>query len=346
MAPVMKKLEQRKIDYNFIFTGQHKETIDELIENFNLPTPDYILYSGKDITGIIQSFIWILNCLIKLYRNKKSIFKNDENGIVLTHGDTFSTVLGAIAGKIGKHKVAHVEAGLRSFDILHPFPEEINRLITTKLSDIYFAPGEWAVSNLKRSKGSIINIEANTLYDSLLMQTENNGIIQHADYCLVSIHRFENIFNRKRFKSIVELLIKISEKHRVVFILHKPTEINLKNFGFYDLLNGQENIQLTTRKTYFNFIKLLMNSKFLISDGGSNQEECYYLGKPCLILRKKSERTEGLGKNVVISFFNEKIIYDFIVNFKRYEFPKLMINTSPSQTIVEYLARTGYATRN
>ena len=342
MAPIMVELQKRKIDYNFIFTGQHKETIKELIETFKLKKPDYILYEGKDITKISQMIIWTIQCLIHTFRNKKKIFKN-QKGIVLVHGDAFSALLGAIMAKISGLKIGYIEAGLRSFNLFHPFPEEIVRIITSKFADYHFCPGEFAFNNSKKYKGEKINTEINTLYDTLKLVIENQSNIQidipKEKYCLASIHRFENIFNRKRLLFIVNVLGEISRQIKILFILHKPTKEKLENFNFYQKLKENPNIELRPRYDYFKFIKLLLNAEFIITDGGSNQEESYYLGKPCLLMRRTTERKEGLGKNVVISNYDKEIINDFINNYQRYKLDVSNFDISPSKIIVDYLEK-------
>ena len=342
VAPVMIELQKRKIDYNFIFTGQHKETIKELIEVFKLKKPDYILYEGKDITKISQMVIWTFQCLIHTLKNKRKIFQ-DRKGVVLVHGDAFSVLLGAIMGKIAGLKVGYIEAGLRSFNLFHPFPEEITRRITSRFADYHFCPGDFAFNNSKKYKGVKINTEVNTLYDSLKLVIENKDNIQvdvpQEKYCLVSIHRFENIFRKEQFSFILEILEKISKKNKVLFILHKPTKEKLKEYSFYKRLEANPNVELRPRYDYFKFIKLLLSAEFIITDGGSNQEESYYLGKPCLVMRKTTERKEGLGKNAVISKYDKKIIKNFINNYQKYKLDSLNFKISPSKIIVDYLEK-------
>lgn len=341
MAPVMYELQKRKIPYNFIFTGQHKETMKDLMSVFKLKKPDYILYKGKDITKISQMFIWFLKCFFKTLFKKREIFKNDRTGLVVIHGDTFSTLLGALIGKITGHKVAHIESGLRSFNYFNPFPEEITRIMVFKFTNYYFCPGKWALNNLSNRKGVKINTKANTLYDSLQLAIRNlKGVkvkIPNEEYALVSLHRFENIYKKERFKEIIEILNNISKKIKLLFILHKPTKTNLRKFGFYNILEKNKNIELRPRYDYFKFIKLLNNSEFLISDGGSNQEESYYLGKPCLLLRYKTERKEGLGKNVCLSKFDKDKINYFIKNYKKFRTKYEGQKISPTKIIVNKL---------
>ncbi|HRT39854.1 MAG TPA: UDP-N-acetylglucosamine 2-epimerase [Candidatus Woesebacteria bacterium] len=320
MAPVMLELEKRKIDYTFISTGQHQETIKDLISTFQIKKPDFYLYNGKDITKIWQMLIWSIGCIKKVLKNKRKIFPK-KNGIVLVHGDTYSTILGAVIAKICHQKVGYIEAGLRSFDIFNPFPEEIFRLITSRLTDIHFCPGDFAYQNSQKYKGIKINTKINTLYDSLQLVLKNMNKIKvdipKEKYCIASIHRFENLFKRKIFQKIIKQIEYISKTKKVLFILHKPTKEKLIEYGFYNHLKSNPNIELRPRYDYFRFIKLLNGADFIVTDGGSNQEECYYLGKPCLLMRKTTERQEGIGSNVVISNFDDKKIKNFSKNYKR-----------------------------
>ncbi len=120
----MVRLQDRKIPYNFIHTGQHRETMDEMISDFGIKRPDNILYEGIDVVSISKMFLWMIQVLWKSVVRKKEIFGDKSKGIVLVHGDTLSTLLGALMGRIAGLRIGHVEAGLRSFNIFHPFPEE------------------------------------------------------------------------------------------------------------------------------------------------------------------------------------------------------------------------------
>lgn len=344
MAPIMRKLQEKQIAYNFIFTGQHRETIDKLRENFSIKEPDITLYKGKDITSILKMFTWLLKMSWLTIWKKKNIFgKTNKNDIILTHGDTFSTVLGAIMGKIAKIKVGHVESGLRSFNIFDPFPEELNRIITFYLSDYYYCPGEWAVNNLKKFKGEKINTELNTLYEALqlaLKSDQNSELkIPNEKFIIASIHRFENIFKKEKFKKILKILDELSKKTKILFILHPPTKKQLEKFDLIKQLTENPNIELRPRYDYIDFIHLLNKSEFLITDGGSNQEEAFYMGKPCLLMRETTERQEGLNKNVVISKFNSKNIVKFTSNYKKYKIKNLKNQNSPSEIIVKHITK-------
>jgi UDP-N-acetylglucosamine 2-epimerase (non-hydrolysing) len=344
MAPILKILKERSIDYNYITTGQHRETIDDILSNFEIKDPDYSLYEGKDITSVPQMFFWVIRNILHTLKKRKEIFKNDRNGIVLVHGDTLSTLLGAIMGKIARLKVAHIESGLRSFNLLHPFPEELTRILTFRLADYMFCPGDWAVGNLDKYHGKKINTEYNTLLDALqialpVISHINDIAIPGKPFGIVTLHRFENIRNRAAMQRIIGLVEEISKKKQLLFILHKPTEIKLRKFGFYNRLENNPNIELRGRYDYFRFIKLIIEAELIVSDGGSNQEECYYLGKPVILLRMATERNEGLGKNCILSKYDSTVVNDFVDNIDKHTFHALQPAHSPSAIIVDHCAR-------
>ena len=344
MAPIMAALQGKQLDYNFIFTGQHQETIAQLRKNFGIKEPDVVLYQEKDITGLLQMFFWMLRILFKTIFYRNQIFKKQgSNDIVLIHGDTFSTLLGALIGKVAGKNVGHIESGLRSFNLFHPFPEEITRILTFGLTDYYFCPGDWALQNLKKFRGVKINTRFNTLLDSLVLANKkiNRAVIEvpAEPYAVVSLHRFENIFNKKVFHQIIDYLLEISKTMQLLFILHPPTQEKLENYNFTNLLEEAEKIELRPRYDYFKFIKLMQKSEFLITDGGSNQEEAYYLGKPTILLRRATERQEGVGANVVISNYDINIIRDFVTRYHDYARPPVRLEKSPSEIIISNLGQ-------
>jgi len=191
MAPVMQALHRENIPYNFIFTGQHQDTIEELRKSFQIKEPDVTLYRGRDIVSIVSMIVWSVTILVKTLFTKKEIFKHDSKGIVIVHGDTISTLLGALMGKLSGLKVGHVESGLRSFKLFQPFPEELTRIATFTLCDYFFCPGAWAVNNVKKYTGKKINTRMNTLFDTLQWAVHNlNQIdvtIPQERYCIISI---------------------------------------------------------------------------------------------------------------------------------------------------------------
>lgn len=339
MAPVMKALTENGLDYRFISTGQHRETMDDILQNFHLRTPDYVLYRGVDISSIPKMAIWAIRLLWQTFRNRSAIFGNDKNGIVLVHGDTFSTLIGAIMGRVARLKVGHVESGLRSFNLFHPFPEEIIRLITFRLSSYLFCPGAWAAGNVARYAAKKIDTGNNTLSDALRLAVSVSNVskvdIPERSFAVVSLHRFENIYSRVALERVVTIVERIANDKFLLFILHKPTEKKLREFGLYERLAALDNLELRQRYDYFRFIKLVSAADFVVSDGGSNQEECYYLGKPVLLLRRATERQEGIGENCVLSSYDPGVIDGFIADWHDYRRPPKSPVQSPSAIIAE-----------
>lgn len=343
MGPIMRALQNTGTPYRFIHSGQHQETMNDLIDNFGVKKPDVILHEGSDITGILQMFFWSLRIVIKGIIKPSWIFGENykQKGFVLNHGDTFSTLLGSVLARIHGLKAVHVESGLRSFNYFHPFPEEIIRILTVRLSHIAYAPGEWAANNLKNSNCIVINTMENTLLDSTRLHLSiqpKPELLPNYPYGLASIHRFENIFKKKQLEWIVEQLISASRQKKILFILHKPTKIKLLEFGLFEKIGGCPNIEIRPRYDHIDFLQLVKAADFLITDGGSNQEECHYMGKPCLIMRAHSERTEGMGENAVLSRYDPQIIQKFLENPQSYNRPSLLErDLSPSTHIVNSL---------
>ena len=334
----MRELSREEVPYNFIFTGQHKDTMQELRAGFRIKEPDTTLYVGRDIVSIPAMIIWSIRILFMTVFNKREIFKGDKKGIVIIHGDTISTLLGALMGKLASLKVGHVESGLRSFKLFHPFPEELTRITTFRLCDYFFCPGEWPVNNLKKHKGKKINTSVNTLFDSLKWAVGSldqiDVAVPHEKYCIISIHRYENMNTKNKLLSIIKSIERIALAVKVLFFLHPITEKKIHRYGFYNRLKENPGVELHPRYSYFQFIKLLHGSEFMVTDGGSNQEECFYLGKPCLLLRKATERQEGLGRNVCLSQMKDSTIDDFINDYSRFSVPHLQEEVTPTSIII------------
>lgn len=343
MAPLMALMQRENVPYNFIFTGQHQETINALRDNFALKNPDYVLHSGQDITSIAKMFFWFIKLLLKTVLCRKAMFKQDQSGIVLVHGDTFSTLAGALIGKLGRLKVAHIESGLRSFHLLHPFPEELTRLAVFNLSDYYFCPGELAQKNLVKYSGNKINTYHNTLLDALnhvlcIHQQQTPDIkIPAQKFCVISTHRFENWINKAAAERTLGLIEQIAKTMPCLFILHGITRKKLETFDMMSRLQNNPNIEIRNRYNYVDFIYLLSKCEFLVSDGGSNQEECFFMGKPCLLLRKASERCDGIGLNTVLSEYKPEKVAAFICSYKQLVTPPIVPEQSPSQLILDTL---------
>jgi UDP-N-acetylglucosamine 2-epimerase (non-hydrolysing) len=234
---------------------------------------------------------------------------------------------------------AHIESGLRSFNVLHPFPEELIRLATFRLASALFCPDASAVDNVSLLGKKVINTHGNTMLDATRLAVKAARRSDLPAFGIVSVHRYENIFNAARFYWIVEKIIEISVKHRILLIMHPPTEKRLRDTGLYSKLEVEPNIELKKRLGYFDFSGLLASAKFLVTDGGSNQEESSYLVLPCLVLRKATERTEGVGQNVVISNYDSQTIARFFNNLSVHRRESVFEKEAPSEIIVKHLTQ-------
>lgn len=339
MAPVMVKLQKRQIEYNLIYTGQHRETIKDLREDFGIKSPDITLYDGPDIIAVWQILFWFCRILIQSIFQRNRIFGTDKQGIVLVHGDTLSTLLGALMARINGLRVGHVESGLRSFNLFHPFPEEIIRLLTFRLSNTLYCPGKWAVTNVASLQKEVIDTQLNTMADTLrLSGNTKNRLEDHIPqypFALVSLHRFENIFNQERLFTIIEHIEHIARTHRLLFILHPPTEKQLNRFGLLRRLSANSRIELRPRYNHSDFLSLLKCAIFVVTDGGSLQEETSYLGIPCLLMRKTTERKEGLGANVVLGNYSKTVTDNFLKTYRQRRITPHVHTVSPSDIVIE-----------
>jgi UDP-N-acetylglucosamine 2-epimerase (non-hydrolysing) len=342
MAPIMVRLRERGLPYRFVHTGQHQATMGEMLEEFGLKPPDVVLHRGPDVVSLPQLAAWAAKILVQCLTRRSEIFGNDRAGIVLVHGDTVSTLLGALMGRVARLRVGHVESGLRSFDLFDPFPEEITRLLTFRLSHTLYCPGAWALSNVAHHRSEHVDTGCNTLADTLdlaLALERRRDHVPTDAYAVVSLHRYESIFNRASLEALIETVLELARERRMLFILHPPTESQIDKWGLRERLEQNPRVELRPRYTYFDFVTLLEGADFVVTDGGSVQEESSYLGLPCLLMRKTTERREGLEANVVLSKLEPEVVREFARDPEAHRRPPLTNTLHPSDVIVDSVAR-------
>jgi UDP-N-acetylglucosamine 2-epimerase (non-hydrolysing) len=345
-APVMRVLEQRGIPYRFVFTAQHQETIDSIRGNFGVKPPDYVLSAGRSEAKTIGLFgNWSCRALWALLVHRRAIIPF-RGGIVINHGDTATCLWGSLLARLTGNDAMHLESGLRSFHLFKPFPEELIRLLTFALTTVYVAPNPWALNNLRRYRGAKIDTGLNTLYDAVQLALAHDsaaGPPPAGPYAVVSIHRFENIFRPAAFRRIVDQVDRVAASMRLVFVAHPATARQLDRLGLRQRIAANPNITVCDRLPFFDFIRLSANAEFVITDGGSNQEELTYLGKPTLILREATERREGLGETAVLSNLDPVTIDEFVRNYAAHRRPPLTVTQRPSERIADWLVVNGFA---
>lgn len=347
MTPIMLECQKRGLEWRWIYTAQHKETIQQTLDFFGLPKPHYVVVRRSDEAKTIGGLGgWFFQMLVALPRSKKILGGySGKRHIVLTHGDTMTTFLGALIGRLTRTHVMHVESGLRSFNLFNPFPEEINRLITFRLSDYFACPGDWALNNVSKFKGTKINTHENTQMDVLRFGLENlhkaKVELPKGKYVVLSSHRYENIFDKNRFEKIIIAAELAAEKYKVVIPQHPVTRVQIDKFGFRKRLESNKNIILKPRLEYENYLKAIVGAEFVMTDGGGNQEELYHLGKPTLLLRDETERQEGIGTTALISRLDMNVIKGFIESYEKYKHPRVVSSVSPTNIIVDSITEFG-----
>ena len=346
LAPILCELERRNIQYKVITSGQTKVNFSELSFLIAKKNADIQINEKTDKSSLLVFAIWFFKTLFKIPTLKKEFRNlNKKNSFFIVHGDPVSSFLGALMAKYYNLKLVHVESGLRSFSFAEPFPEEICRVMISKLADIHFCPNQWSVNNLAKTSGVKINTFQNTQIESYLSAIHKNKVnknllkVPAKKYFIMIMHRQEHIiFGREKSKKLIKFVFShIKNGFECIFITHATTLNFLKVTNLMLTKSQKKNVKFVSRLSYLDFIDLMAKSEFIITDGGSNQEEAFYMGLPCLILRSRSERVEGLGENALLCDGEKNIIKSFMSNYKKYKRKKVILEKSPSKIIVDYL---------
>ncbi len=310
MAPVIKGLNKFPEDFRVVVcvTAQHRQMLDQVLNLFEI-VPDYdlnIMKQGQDLYDVT------CNVLLGI----KEVLDEVEPDLVLVHGDTTTTMSASLASFYKQIRIGHVEAGLRTWDKLAPFPEEINRKVTGMLADIHFAPTDIAKQNLLREGVSPekIVVTGNTIVDALKEvsakicndTTIRKSLDEQFDFLdknkkmiLVTGHRRENFGSG--FENICHALVNIAAAMADIEIIY-PVHLNPKVQEPVKRIikaNRSANIHLIDPVDYLPFVYLMMRSCLIITDSGGVQEEAPSLGKPVLVMRVTTERPEAVSSGTV-----------------------------------------------
>ena len=308
-AIVSKKLREKELQEILVHTGQHYDfnMSDIFFKELNLPKPDYYLGIGSgthsEQTG-------------KMLMELEKVYIREKPDLVIVYGDTNSTLAGALAASKLHIPVAHVEAGLRSFN--KRMPEEINRVLTDHISDLLFTPTETAVKNLYRegiTRGvyNVGDVMFDIALESIKSVDEDQVLTRYGlyrkDFILATIHRAENTDNYRNLANIWEALNELARKgYRIFFPVHPRARNALERFG---LINQRvRNLIIAEPVSYFEMLVLEKNAKVIITDSGGVQKEGYFWGTPCIIPRNETEWIEliNIGFNVLTGADKEKIL--------------------------------------
>jgi UDP-N-acetylglucosamine 2-epimerase (non-hydrolysing) len=317
MCPLVKEFQKypEKFDTKVCVTGQHRQMLDSVLEVFDIQ-PDYdlnIMAPNQDLYDITS----------KVLLGMRDVLKDFQPDITFVHGDTTTSMATTVAAFYQQIKVAHVEAGLRTYNLHSPWPEEMNRQLTDRLCDYCFAPTEAAQRNLLQEKidEAKIFVTGNTVIDALhwvidkishdaslqqnlQQQIKNSGYpnivncqLSIVNFILVTGHRRENF--GEGFLNICKALKQIAVAHPEMDIVY-PVHLNPNvQKPVYDLLSDVKNIFLIKPLDYLPFVYLMQNCRLILTDSGGVQEEAPSLGKPVLVMRNTTERPEAVEAGTV-----------------------------------------------
>ena len=302
---------QKDVVEIIIHTGQHydQNMSKVFFDQLGITKPKYLLDSGGMSHGAMLGY--------QVSEIEKILLKENPNYVVL-YGDTNSTLSGALAASKLHLTIVHIEAGLRSFNM--KMPEEINRILTDRLSNFLFCPSQSAVDNLInegfKSFDSQIHIVGDIMLEGIKLFSDKLDLsnAKTFPYILFTLHRQENIDDEIRFKEIVEALNEISKTIKIVFPVHPRTKNKLYDLNLY----LDENILIVEPMTYFNFLSHLKNSELVITDSGGIQKESYFMKKNCLIIREETEWVEltDNNNNKLCGYSKENIVKNFNDRFE------------------------------
>lgn len=349
MAPIIKGLSERNIDYKLCITGQHGSMLNQVLRVFDI-IPDYDLKLMKDNQSLSSLTSSILQSLEPLY----AYFLPD---IVLVHGDTATTFAASLSAFHQRIPIGHVEAGLRTGDFRNPFPEEANRKLTSILSSFHFAPTESSKNNLLKEgiPTSKILVTGNTVIDAILMV---KNILKNSNHLmkdmrrkfpwgkivLITGHRRENF--GVGFHNICNAIRILATKFPVIDFVY-PVHLNpCVQKPANEILKNIRNIHLIEPQDYLPFVYLMTQAYIILTDSGGIQEEAPSLGKPVLVMRETTERPEAIaaGTAKLVGTSIEKIIHhvtELLENHNTYQ--EMSVAHNPygdgysSQKIIHFL---------
>ncbi|HUH00222.1 MAG TPA: UDP-N-acetylglucosamine 2-epimerase [Gammaproteobacteria bacterium] len=322
MAPIARLLQESGWPYRLLDLGQHGSITPGIVSDFGLEADHlHVLPPGATVTTYSQALHWVLAAISRIASPRRALsaeLVKQPAGYALVHGDTLSTILGLHLARRLRLRLGLVEAGLSSGKLFDPFPEELIRRHVEKRANMLFAPDDVSAERLRaRSlKGEVVSTEYNTGRDALLLIAAKNG--RNADRqqtfsTVLTLHRAETISRSSRLREIIGHVIRLApEIGRIRFFLHEPTRRALIRANLLEPLTDNSHFELVPLGSYPEFTKALARSRYILTDGGSIQEEASYLNKPCLILRRTTERQQGIGTTAMLTSFDVETDLEFL----------------------------------
>ena len=314
-AAVSRVMAQSSLKEVIVHTGQHfdKNMSDVFFEQMEIPRPDYMLNINSLSHGAMTG---------RMLEEIEKVIQKEEPDCVMIYGDTNSTIAGALAAKKLHVKVAHIEAGLRSFNM--DMPEEVNRILTDRISDFLYCPTQTAINNLKNEGYDNISCRienvGDVMYDAALFYSQKAeqlaevypslGLVPD-NYVLCTVHRQENTDDPERLRSIFESLNEINKQKKVVLPIHPRTRKIIEKNGL------KLDFEPIDPVGYFDIVQLLKHASVVMTDSGGMQKEAYFFNKHCLTMRDETEWVElvennvntlvGADRNSILEAFSNKV---------------------------------------
>ncbi|HBC9087577.1 non-hydrolyzing UDP-N-acetylglucosamine 2-epimerase [Citrobacter koseri] len=331
MCPLVKELKSRsKINTIVCVTGQHRQMLDQVLTAFNI-IPDYDLSIMKDKQTLFDVTVNILEKM-------KTVLTDIKPDIVLVHGDTTTTFATALACFYLQIPVGHVEAGLRTYNIDSPFPEEFNRQAVGVVCKYHFAPTETSKENLLREgkNPDLIHVTGNTAIDALRTTVKDNYTHEHLTWAsdsrliMITAHRRENLGEpmKNMFRAIKKIIDETSDIKAIYPIHMNPVVREAAR----EILGDSDRIRLIEPLEVFDFHNFLARSYIILTDSGGIQEEAPSLGKPVLVMRDTTERPEGIMAGTLkLVGTKEHVIYSTCRQLldDRFEYEKMSKASNP-----------------
>ena len=310
LAPVHRQLSALGARPLLWCTAQQLDELPEATSLLGMPEPDLMIASGahgRSLRTTKDVVLWLATVIGRSARHhrgmRRALRADGRPPVVLVHGDTMTTVLGTVIGRTLGATVGHVEAGLRSHDWRNPFPEELDRRVVGRLAQLHYAPGEVEAGNIRPSRRrEVVVTHGNTVQDSVRMvpADADPGIERLPErFGLVSLHRIE-LLQDDRFKATLRALHVSARTTPLVMVYDPVTDEQIARQGLEDLFDDVH-FRRIPKLTYFRFVSLLRRASYVVTDSGGLQEECAFIGKPCLVHRVKTERSDGIGINARLS---------------------------------------------
>ena len=348
IAPILRELRKYpSFQSVLVHTGQHYDAnmSDVFFRDLQIPEPDIFLNVGsgshaKQTADIMTGF--------------EQVLLKEKPDLLVVVGDVNSTLACSVTASKMNVKVAHVEAGLRSFD--KRMPEEVNRIVTDALSDYLFTTERSGNEHLRNEgkRADQIFFTGNVMIDSLvfvkqrMVDSKNIQQLQLTprEYFLVTLHRPSNVDNEESLSKVVRILDALQQRLQVVFPIHPRSLKMIEKFGYQKKIESMSRLKLTDPIGYVDFLNLMSQAKAVISDSGGLQEESTFLGVPCLTMRENTERpvTIDVGTNTLVGLDEEKIYagVEKIMNgtYKKGAIPDLW-DGKAAERIVDILTKLG-----